>query len=252
MSSRIFVESHEIEGDRGDSILISGDNGKYITRVLRLRQGDPIVVCSGDNLERSCTIAAIKGRSVALSVSDVREVNRESPLQITLCQALPKGKKMDLIIQKGTELGASSFAPFISSRSVSRPAEGEARDKVKRWEKIALEGVRQCGRNSIPVVERVRPMERLLEEIERTVSDNTLKVIPWECEETRGIKELSSLSPGKIVILIGPEGGFSAEEVETAKRAGFIPVSLGRRLLRTETAGLATISIVQYIWGDMG
>ena len=166
-----------------------------------------------------------------------------------MLQALPKGKKMDLILQKGTELGVRRFVPFISSRSVSRPEGGLG--KSSRWSKIVLEAARQCGRNFMPAVEKPVPFDEVISGFAEDSDDGILKLIPWEGEETVGIKSLADKKVREVVLLIGPEGGFSEEEVARAGAAGFRSVTLGRRLLRTETAGLATVSILQYLWGDM-
>ena len=252
MSCRIFIEETDIPEDKGSTFRLFGEESKYIAKVLRLKEGDRIIICTGDGKEYSCTLSSVEERSVLLNLDGVEEVDRESNLDIILCQALPKAKKMDLIIQKGTELGVKRFIPFISSRSVSRPKDKEGSEKVRRWEKIALEAARQCGRNFTPGVDSVSSLEEVLGSFSGSDEKKTLKIIPWEEEESMKIGSLSSTPLERVIVLIGPEGGFSSEEVKIAKDAGFAPVSLGRRLLRTETAGFATVSILQYLWGDMG
>ena len=249
MNCRIFIDELPAQ-DAGTTLTLSGDEGRYLSRVLRLAEGDSVTICTDGGLEYECSIKEIKGKSVIVSIDSLCRVERESPLDITLCQALPKGKKMDLILQKGTDLGVRRFVPFISSRSVSRPA-GET-EKSSRWSKIVLEAARQCGRNFIPKVEVPIPFDELLSSLSEINDDGVLKLIPWEGEEGEGIKSLAGKDVQDVFLLIGPEGGFSEEEVVRAGQAGFKPVTLGRRLLRTETAGLATVSILQYLWGDMG
>ena len=251
MSCRIFIENIEVLKP-GSNFRLTGEESKYIARVLRLLEGERVIISSSKGPEYLTTIAAIEKKSVLLKVESIDETTRESKLDITLCQSLPKSKKMDLIIQKCTELGVRRFIPFISSRSVSRPDSKERSEKVKRWEKITLEACRQCGRRFIPPVENVIKFDELLRDMSSLDNEKTLKLIPWESEDNKSLRQLSGIEVEKVVLLIGSEGGFSSEEVGSAQKAGFIPISLGSRLLRTETAGLATVSMLQYIWGDMG
>lgn len=251
MSCRIFIEKLALL-ESGSDFRLTGEESKYIARVLRLVEGEPVIISGANGPEYLTTIVAIEKKSVLLKVEGIDETSRESKLDITLCQSLPKSKKMDLIIQKCTELGVRRFIPFTSSRSVSRPDKKEGSEKVKRWEKIALEACRQCGRRFIPPVDNVIKFDELLRGMSSIDNEKTLKLIPWESEDNKSLKQLSHKEVENIMLLIGPEGGFSGEEVDRAKKAGFIPVSLGSRLLRTETAGFATVSMLQYVWGDMG
>jgi len=260
MSCRIFVEEPEIGGG-GELVTLAGEMARYVTRVLRLQEDDKISLFNGRGAEYLCTIKEVKGKNLILSVMEKRVINRESNLRITLCQAVPKGKKMDFIIQKATELGVHSFAPFVSSRTIFRPDKRDGEGKVKRWEKVALEAARQCGRNLVPAVKAISSMEEMLKTVRPGKGDGILKIMLWEGEETRSLDDLVSkaessrgkdLSPEEVVVLIGPEGGFSDDEAAAASEEGFLTVSLGKRILRTETAGLAAVSILQYIWGDLG
>ncbi|MDH3975692.1 MAG: 16S rRNA (uracil(1498)-N(3))-methyltransferase [Deltaproteobacteria bacterium] len=251
MSCRVFAGNIK-KMKAGAEVRLTGEESKYVARVLRLKEEDRVILSSLDSLEYHCIIKAIEKKSVLLTVDSVDEPNRESPLEIILCQALPKSKKMDLIVQKATELGVKGFIPFVSSRAISRPDSREGREKIKRWEKLALEAARQCGRTFIPPIDEVISIDELFIKLSQIDDKDVLKIIPWESEDKQGLKELSEKSFKKAFLLIGPEGGFSPEEVEKAKNAGFIPLTLGNRLLRTETAGFAVISMMQYIWGDMG
>ena len=251
MSCRIFIEKIE-RLSLGSSLRLTGDESKYIARVLRLIEGEDVILSSADGPEYHTTIVKVEKKSVLLKVEGIDETSRESKLDITLCQSLPKSKKMDLIIQKCTELGVRRFIPFTSTRSISRLDGKEAAGKVKRWETIALEASRQCGRRFIPPVDNVMKLDDLLQKMVDLDDDKVFKLIPWESEDNKGLRQLSDSETKRVILLIGPEGGFSSEEVDRAKRAGFIPISLGKRLLRTETAGIATVSMLQYIWGDMG
>ncbi len=251
MSCRIFIEKIALL-EPGSNFRLTGEESKYIARVLRLIEGETVIISSSNGPEYLTTIAAVEKKSVLLRIDSIDETSRESKLDITLCQSLPKSKKMDLIIQKCTELGVRRFIPFTSSRSVSRPDNKEGSEKVKRWEKIALEASRQCGRRFIPPVENLIKFDDLLRDMGKLDNEKTLKLIPWESEDNKSLRQLSNREVEKVMLLIGPEGGFSSEEVGRVQKAGFTPISLGSRLLRTETAGLATVSMLQYIWGDMG
>jgi 16S rRNA (uracil1498-N3)-methyltransferase len=178
--------------------------------------------------------------------------NRESPLTIIMGQSLVKGNKMDSIIQKATELGVSEVFPFLSSRSIPYLDKGRIEHRVNRWRRIAVESSKQCGR-LIPL--RIETVAKFDDVLERA-SLATKRIILWE----KGTRSLASLfrernatacpSP-KVYFLVGPEGGFSEEEIKRAERAHFVPVGLGSRILRVETAGLSFVSILQYEWGDL-
>jgi 16S rRNA (uracil1498-N3)-methyltransferase len=179
----------------------------------------------------------------------VARLAREA-VRITLAQSLPKTDKMDLIIQKATELGASNIAPFVSSRSIPVLTPDKARQRRERWQKIALEAARQCRRPDVPEVGPVVTFREMLD----ASADAQLKIIFWEEEEGTTIKRVlgEHADALSIVIAIGPEGGFSPEEVEAARARGFIPTTLGKQVLKTETAGLATLAIIQYERGIFG
>ena len=250
MPLRIFLEKEEIPKDR--SLNLTGERARYITRVLRLVPGDFLTLCAGDDVEYACNILAVEGKAVKLRVLGTAKIDLESNLDITLCQSLPKARKMELIIQKGTELGVKRFIPFLSSRSIARPGRDAIGDKRERWQKIAVEAARQSGRSFRPIVEGLKDFDELISGFNEAGLKNSLKLMPWESEEVTGLKSLSQAAPERVIVLIGPEGGFSAGEAEAAKKEGFVPVSLGKRILRTETAGLAAVSILQFLWGDMG
>ena len=264
MNCRIFIEEPEISGD-GAIVTLTGERARYVTRVLRLQEDDRITLFDGKGAEYFCAIKEAKGKTLTLSLMEKRVINRESNLKIELCQAVPKGKKMDLIIQKGTELGVHLFAPFVSSRTISRPDERDCANKVKRWRKVAFEAARQCGRNIVPAVNSVTSMKEMLEKVRSEKREGVLRIMLWEGEETNSLNDVVSKiesplnasgganrPPKEVVVLIGPEGGFSIDEAAAARDEGFLTVSFGKRLLRTETAGLAAVSVLQYLWGDLG
>ena len=228
---------------------IEGQEVRHIRRVLRLRAGDGIVVFDGSGKEYGGRIVEEGPSSVLIEVQNINSPGRESPLEVTLAQSLLKGEKMDYLIQKATELGVKEIIPFFSFRSVPILDKSRRLKRYHRWERIAVEASKQCGRGAIP---RIGPLQDYLE-ILRAPSPDCLRLILWE-KEGAGLKEIlkKAMEEKKIFFIVGPEGGVSDEEMERAKRAGFIPVNLGKRILRSETASLCLLSILQYEWGDLG
>jgi 16S rRNA (uracil1498-N3)-methyltransferase len=171
----------------------------------------------------------------------------ESSLEIVLLQALPEKERMELIIQKATELGVSGIVPFKSERSISLEQRDAKQKKSHKWQEIALKAVQQSRRARIPRVEPYRSFQDALEEC----SGEGLKIVLWE-KEGRNLKTLlKEHHPRKIYAVVGPEGGLTEQEVESAKKMGFIPVKLGERILRTETAAIALVAVLQYEMGDL-
>jgi 16S rRNA (uracil1498-N3)-methyltransferase len=228
---------------------IEGEEARHIRQVLRLGPGDGLLLFDGTGFEYRAKIKAIHGREILLDILGCNAVSRESPLELGLGIPFIRSQAMEWILQKGTELGVCSFHPFFSSRS-SRNFSGEGSDsRRQRWRKILVESAKQCGRNRLPELLEPVPFGALLGE-----KPPGLGLIPYEREQAMNLGRLKEESPEikKIFVLIGPEGGFSPEEVASALDAGFRSVSLGPRILRSETAALAMISLLQYIWGDMG
>ncbi len=223
----------------------------YVKDVLRLRNGDELLLFDGAGHEYRAVIRGFDSSNVCLDII-AKETVKLPATHITLAQSLPKGGKMDLIVQKSTELGVSRIVPFISSRSVSRPEGDKAAGKAARWRKIAIEASRQCGRADVPEVGEILPFDMML----RMPYMESLRIILWEAEPELGIREILTdekhKSAGSFFIVIGPEGGFSWEEIEKARQCDFIPASLGKLILRTETAPLAILSILQYEKGVFG
>lgn len=232
------------------SAVITGDLFRHMARVLRLKIGTPVVLADGAGNEFAGTIEEVGKEKlvVTLDGSSVAAAAAAGP-GITLYQGLPKGDKMELILQKTTELGVAEIIPFAAARSVARIRKGEETGKVARWQRIAREAARQSGRPSVP---RVSLAGDLAEAVR--LSRHSVKLLLWEEEKGNRLREtLAGLPvPETIALIVGPEGGLSAEEAATAKESGFIPVSLGERIVRTETAGLAMIAILQFYWGDLG
>jgi len=228
---------------------VEGEEVKHIRKVLRLTEGDEITVFDGLGKEFEGTIVEEGLSSVVIRVKSVYPSKRDSPLEVTLAQSLLKGEKMDYLIQKATELGVKEIIPFLSSRSVPLLEKSKKLKRHHRWERIAIEASKQCGRGVVPMIEFLQDYSEMLQK----ASPNALRLI---LSEREGIKLKETLERSKekkkIFFVIGPEGGFSQGEVDEAKRAGFIPVTLGKRILRAETASLCFLSIVQYEQGDIG
>jgi 16S rRNA (uracil1498-N3)-methyltransferase len=228
---------------------IEGDEVKHIRKVLRLKAGDEIIVFDGLGKEFEGAIVEEGLSSVVIKIQNIFSSKRDSSLEVTLAQSLLKGEKMDYLIQKATELGVKEIIPFFSSRSVPLLEKSKKLKRHHRWEKIAIEASKQCGRGVVPKIESLQDYSDMLQ----TASPDTLRLILWEKEGIKLKEILERLKEKKkIFFIIGPEGGFSQLEVDEAKKTGFIPVTLGRRILRAETASLCFLSILQYEKGDIG
>lgn len=234
-----------------DKIKIDGDDAAHILKVLRLRVGDEIIVCDGKEKDYLCTIASLEKKNVVCSITEVKENAAEPPLKLDLYQGFPKSAKMDLIIQKCTELGVSSVTPVYTERVVVRQYEDrDLDDRVERWQRIAEEASKQSGRGRIPKV--CGPVS--FKDVISRLKDYDISIIPYEKESCNGLKQFArgKNNTRSAAVLIGPEGGFTEEEVSMAKNAGAVPVTLGPRILRTETAGFVCLSILMYELGDVG
>jgi 16S rRNA (uracil1498-N3)-methyltransferase len=243
---RFYVPNPSIQ----DELLkIEGEEVKHIRKVLRLKAGDKIIVFNGLGKEYEGTILEEKPSSVLVKVQNIFFPPKDSPLEVTLAQSLLKGEKMDFLIQKATELGVKEIIPFFSSRSVPLLERSRRLQRHRRWERIAVEASKQCGRGVVPKIESLKDYSEMLQ----IASPDGLRLILWERDGIK-LKEVLETSEErmKIFFVVGPEGGFSKEEVDEAEKSGFIPVILGRRVLRAETASLCLLSILQYQRGDIG
>lgn len=240
---QFFVEPHQIQGNRA---VICGTDVNHIKNVLRMKVGEEIALSNGvDGKEYRVGIVAFTEDAVECEVRFVKEDAIELPCNIYLFQGLPKGDKMELIIQKAVELGAFEVIPVAMSRSVVKLDEKKATTKVKRWQAIAEAAAKQSKRGVIPQVQRVMTYKEAL----AYAKDMEVKLLPYELAEGMAkTKELiGQITKGQdVAIFIGPEGGFATEEVERASAEGFEAVTLGKRILRTETAGMTLLSILMY------
>lgn len=238
-----FVEEHQIQRD---AVRIEGSDVKHIKNVLRMKAGEELAVGNGvDRKEYRCRIEELLADSVVCRVLAVEEADTELPARIFLFQGLPKGDKMEMIVQKAVELGAYEVIPVAAKRCVVKLDEKKAKSKMARWQAISEAAAKQSGRRIIPEVKGVMTMKEAM----AYAADMDVRLIPYEraegMEKTRDI--IRSLRPGQdIAVFIGPEGGFEEDEVDMAAEAGICPVTMGKRILRTETAGLAMLAWMVY------
>lgn len=241
---RFFIEASQIKENR---TTLTGQDAKHLRDVLRLQAGDAVLLIDGQGMEYQADITAIHHDHVDLAVRSSQKRSNESPIHITVAQAFLKDKKMDVLVRQLTELGMSRFLPYYASRSVARPDKERIKTRMARWETIARESLKQCERTRLPEIGDTLSFERMLE----VSQDSDLKILFWE-NETEPLSSQSLKPCESVFILIGPEGGFTDDEARAARENGFITASLGPRILKAETASLASMAIVQYVFGDMG
>lgn len=238
--ARVRIE----RGSVGASVEISGADAKHLTRVLRLSEGDSVVAFDGAGGEWHARIARVAPMRVTLTLTEERRVQTESPCRIVLGQAVGKGEKLDLVVRAATELGVATIVPVATERAIA-----EGGGKVDRWRRIAEEACKQCGRSVVPAVAEPEPLAAFLE---RT-RDAGVKLVPWEGggERMRAAVERAT-DRTSAALLVGPEGGLAEREVAQARAAGYTAVTLGPRILRTETAGIVAVAALQLLAGDLG
>lgn len=243
---RFFVNASQI-GVRDDgkkTILIVKDDASHITRSLRMSQGDKLVVCDMARREYDCEIISV-GESVLLLVTGERESKNEPPYKAVLYQALVKGDKFDSVVQKAVECGACEIVPVLCGRSIVRLTEEECLKKTARWQRIADEASKQCGRGRLVKVSRMMTFDAAAREAAKAD-------VPLFCYEGESATTLRSALEGyggvpeTVSVVIGPEGGFTGEETEKAQSAGLTSVGLGSRILRTETASSFVLTCLSY------
>ena len=226
-------------------------DARKILRVLRLSPGEEILLWDDEGREYRAVITRAEGMSVYVQVLKEHNKKVESPLRLVLMQGIPKGDKFEFIIQKATELGVWRVYPALTERTIVRiPPERQASRK-ERWQSVAREAARQSGRVQIPEIMPIATLTELVQDIEKDAH----RIILWEGEKGTGLKDYlrrNKPTKGAVYLFIGPEGGFSQQEVEFCINNSFTSVTLGPRILRTETAGLVSLSLILYEWGDLG
>ncbi|MEO8409332.1 MAG: 16S rRNA (uracil(1498)-N(3))-methyltransferase [Propionivibrio sp.] len=220
---------------------------RHASQVLRLRAGDQLRVFDGAGGEYGARIATIARDEVTIDVVDRHDVDCEAPVAVTLVQALQAGEKMDLTVQKAVELGVARIVPVSTRRSVVRLAGERAARRVEHWRAVAAAACEQCGRNRLPLVSEIITLEQWLAQ---PGAPETLRLMLTPGVERRFADLAAPVAGRRIELLIGAEGGLAPDEIERAATAGYVGVRLGPRILRTETAGLAALAVIQCLWGD--
>jgi 16S rRNA (uracil1498-N3)-methyltransferase len=225
------------------------DAAHHAARVLRLREGDAVQIFDGNGNECHGTIAELSGKRVVVGNMTAVNTNRESPLQVVLAQALSSSEKMDWVIQKATELGVAEFQPLDTERSVARLTAERAAKRIEHWQQVAIAACEQCGRNLLPKLHAPLDIMVWLQQMQKTpekAPHAKFILLPQGAVSMHA----QAKPQGKVVLLVGAEGGFTRAESDTALHCGFIPIRMGARVLRTETAAIAGLAALQTLWGD--
>jgi 16S rRNA (uracil1498-N3)-methyltransferase len=244
---RFFIPPNSIHNQR---VVLRGTIVHQIRDVLRMKPGDAIILLDNSGFAHRTELVTIDRDTVRGRIVEQWQLDTEPATRITLYQGLLKGQKFDWVLQKGTEIGIAAFVPVLSARCVVGNLDDVSESRTERWERIVVEAAEQAGRASLP---RLFP-PTLFAAACASVKQRGLALIPWEEERNRSLREALQVTPRprEIHLFIGPEGGFADEEISTAQANGIVPVSLGPRILRAETAGLATASAILYELGDLG
>ncbi len=234
----------------GQTGIIAGTDARHIRSVLRMKPGDMLVVFDGLGNEYEAEIRAVSPEKIRVETVKRIHTGKDSPVTITLAQALLKGKKMDTLARHITELGITRWVPFYSERTIPVPGKEKSSGRLERWRAIVIESLKQCQRSWLTEIGEIVSFEEALEMGRK----DDVKLIFWE-EETRSLREVLDPEPGRrhrVFTVIGSEGGFSEAEIEKAVSLGYQSVSLGPRVLKADTAALSVCTLMQYLFGDMG
>ena len=237
-----FYHSSELAPHR--EIFLDEAAAHHAARVLRLKQEDAVVLFNGKGGEYPARITGISKTKVTVLTGEWQNIERESPLHIILAQAVSSTEKMDFTVQKAVELGATAIQPLACQRSVVRMDAAHAQKRIEHWRKVAIAACEQCGRNRVPQIAEMVSLKKFLVKLENDVL--RLMLSPGGGLSFKQLK----YQGGGIILLVGAEGGLTAEEEQAASSAGFTQVTLGKRIMRTETAGLAALAAIQSLWGD--
>lgn len=228
----------------GETLTLPDKLAHQIRDVLRLAIGESLILLDNSGDEILCTVASSSRVGVTVQLQERRRGPRESSIQIILCQGLLKSARFEWILEKGTELGVTTFIPTLCRRSMAGLEEAGP-SKVQRWQRIIQEATEQCGRSRLPTLSPIRPLMHALNDI----PSSALALMPWEEEQSANLRSVlrdQAFQPQTVALFIGPEGGLMAEEVQLAQRHGVQSVSLGQRILRAETAAIAAVANVMY------
>ena len=245
--ARFFIPNERIRNKRGTML---GEELEHMRKVLRLRPGDFLRVFDDAGWEHEAVIRGFSADQGEIEILESYRAERESFLNVSLAVALTKGEKMDLVIEKATELGVYTILPFVSAYTVPKLDERKIKKRADRWQKIALSAAKQSGRTRIPKIGLLCEFPELITQ----PGADVLKLLFYEREGRQTLKQLHPIERDvrEVLLVVGPEGGFSLEEVEQAQEHGFRSIALGRRILRAETAAVTAMALVQFLWGDLG
>jgi 16S rRNA (uracil1498-N3)-methyltransferase len=230
-------------------MFIHGQDAHHISRVLRLQVGDTIVVVAPDGQAATAQIKDLAIDQVTLFLQEAIIEQKEAPVNVYLAQGLPKNDKMDYIVQKAVELGVKAVYPIQMEHSVVQYDSTKKNARRERWQKLSVEAAKQCGRALVPTVEPIQSLAELL----AGLPEQVVLIMLYEGQATQGLKQVLAEKPAaSYLLLVGPEGGFSAKEVALCQEQGACIVTIGPRILRTETASLAGVAMIMYEYGDLG
>lgn len=241
MLPRIF---HSAPLVHGAEIALTGGAAAHISKVLRLRDTDAIILFNGDGLDHTARIISVSRQEVVVLVGTTNNPGTESPINVSLLQGICRNQRMDLLIQKSTELGVQDIRPIVAARSVIKLSDERAEKRRAHWQQVAISACEQSGRARVPSIHHPEPLADACAQLDKSATQLMLDPAGDILPETK-VRTAHS-----IVLLVGPEGGLNEAERETAAHAGFSRVRLGPRIMRTETAPLAALSIIQYLSGD--
>lgn len=238
---RFFVDSNV-----NDTLCLEGADAIHISKSLRMKTGDELIICDKNETDHRCIITNIENNSIFLKVIESTHCINEPNIYVTLYQAIPKADKMDLIVQKCVELGVDKIVPVVTERCISRPDTKSINKKIIRWQKISEEAAKQSRRGKIPKIEFLINLECAAKKSQ----ESDCSLVFYELNGKK-INDIINHSPKTISIFIGPEGGFTEQEIFILSSYNVIPATLGKRILRTETAPIAALSIIMYETGNM-
>lgn len=238
---RFPIRQNQIKNNKA---IVCGSDYRHIVKVLRLKPGNEIILFDERGIEHIGKISEVGSKEINIAIAESKIVNKESSLNITLLQGIPKGDKMDYIIEKATELGVKKIVPVVTQRSQIRYTK-----KVNRWRRIALESSKQCGRTMPPSILEATNFQNAID----SNDPNNLQIVFYEKsgDKIRDVINKANKHSPNVRLFVGPEGGFSEKEISEAIEKGFIPAGLGPRILRTETACTVAIAVIQFLYGDI-
>ncbi len=245
---RVYIPPQQWSGR--ESAWITGQDAKHLTKVLRLRVGAEVILLDGTGKAYRALVRSLDKSGLSAQVVEELQTPTASAVQVHLIQGLAKGDRMDTVIQKATEVGVASIRPVTSQRTIVQLERHKAARRRERWQRIAIEAAEQCWQPRIPMVHPVTALETIVSGL----SPDVLGLFFWEEEQARGLREVlrTREAAPELYVFIGPEGGFTEAEAAMVQEAGAVSVSLGPRLLRTDTAGPLAAALVLYEWGDLG